>query len=481
MAAVQHQANQLHDERSRISEQIAAALGTQVSETEVEAEFAGEEKLSLEDRWEALSSRLEAQQTRLKQLIERRGTIQQEMKALAADRRLSEARLELCCLQQQLDEAVGRWQVLAVTSLLLASVREIYETERQPETLRAASQYLEQLTDGVYVRIWTPLDQDVLRVDSGQGQTLPVELLSRGTREAVFLALRLALVVSYARRGAVLPLVLDDVLVNFDADRTKAAAKVLRDFAKQGHQLLLFTCHDHIMKVFKRLKVEVRILPDRSELAAVEGEIEIDEPIDNVVDDVVDEEPLSEEDETDESEDDSWEEFDEAEDEYEEVEEDDGDYEYEDDDEYEAAPTEEPTPVAVEVTEVDPEEEEEEELLGLADEEDEYEIDEEDDEEYDLEPAPANGAPVTALLEEDFIDDEEVDDEDYDLEEEYELEADEEDEDDDDDDESVLEIEEFEDDEDEDEVAGTADETDGGPKFTWDSPEMWWDKPSDAA
>ena len=41
---------------------------------------------------------------------------------------------------------------------------------------------------------------------------------------------------------------LDDVLVNFDAERAKAAAAVLRDFAAAGHQLLVFTCHEHILQ-----------------------------------------------------------------------------------------------------------------------------------------------------------------------------------------------------------------------------------------
>ena len=91
-------------------------------------------------------------------------------------------------------------------------------------------------------------------------------MLSRGTREQLFLALRLALVASYARRGVVLPLVLDDVLVNFDVGRAKAAALVLRDFARQGYQVLIFTCHEHISKLFKNIKADVRQLPDRLQM-----------------------------------------------------------------------------------------------------------------------------------------------------------------------------------------------------------------------
>ncbi len=58
-----------------------------------------------------------------------------------------------------------------------------------------------------------------------------------------------------------MPLILDDVLVNFDVDRVRAAAAVMRDFAAMGHQVLLFTCHEHIQKIFKALKTPVNTLP----------------------------------------------------------------------------------------------------------------------------------------------------------------------------------------------------------------------------
>jgi hypothetical protein len=151
--------------------------------------------------------------------------------------------------------------VLGVSSLVLESVREIYERERQPAALREASEYLRLLTGGRYRRVWTPLGQRVLRVDDAQGQALPVEVLSRGTREQLFLALRLAIIRAYAEQGIRLPLVLDDVLVNFDLDRSKAAAAVLRDFARQGHQVFIFTCHEHIAELFKSLRAQVRQLP----------------------------------------------------------------------------------------------------------------------------------------------------------------------------------------------------------------------------
>src|SRR5205085_6047951 len=54
--------------------------------------------------------------------------------------------------------------------------------------------------------------------------------------------------------------------------RTKAAATVLRDFSRGGHQVLLFTCHGHISKLFKPLRADVRMLPDRSAPRPIEEE-----------------------------------------------------------------------------------------------------------------------------------------------------------------------------------------------------------------
>jgi hypothetical protein len=127
---------------------------------------------------------------------------------------------------------------------------------------------MSQLTSGKYTRIWTPLAHDILFVDNAEGQSLPVQVLSRGTREQLFVSLRLALVSAYGRRGIHLPMILDDVFVNYDAGRTRTACSVLREFAKQGHQLLVFTCHEHVWRMFQDIKVDCRRIPNRH------GEIE---------------------------------------------------------------------------------------------------------------------------------------------------------------------------------------------------------------
>ncbi len=198
---------------------------------------------------------------RLKQLHQRQGELQQQILALTTDRRLPEARLRLAALRQRMQKQVTDWHVYQTSSLLLQDVYKKFEQNRQPEALQEASALLKQLTGGRYPRIWTPMDEDRLLVDDLEGRAWQVEELSRGTREQVFLALRLSLIAGYARRGVRLPIVLDDVLVNFDTVRSRRATRVLTEFAEQGHQMLVFTCHEHIRHDFRQLGADVRDLP----------------------------------------------------------------------------------------------------------------------------------------------------------------------------------------------------------------------------
>jgi hypothetical protein len=255
----------LRQERQSLAREIATAVAAHCPEEAIRPQLQGEGASQLPLRREQLHQRLAALEKQLKEQYEHRGQLAAQLKALADDRQLACKQLELATVEKRLQQAIRRWQVLAVTSGILEEIRSTYEQQRQPETLQEASGYLARLTQGRYRRVWTPLGERLLRVDDAEGRSLPVEALSRGTREQLFLSLRLALAACYARRGAPLPLVLDDVLVNFDAQRAKAAAAVLRDFAAAGHQLLVFTCHEHILKLFKALKLPVSRLPDNAE------------------------------------------------------------------------------------------------------------------------------------------------------------------------------------------------------------------------
>jgi len=278
LADDQQQMRKIRKQREEISREIVAAIGRHAPE-ETFAEQLGPEKLAqLDALWETASARLEASQGELKALAGSRGAIRQEQKSLAEDRSLAERQLELSCTEKQLADARRSWREHAVVNRVLERIRTDYEAHRQPETLEEASRYMAKLTGGEYRRVWTPLANDVLLVENAAGESLSVDVLSRGTREQLFLSVRLALVANFARRGVRLPMVLDDVLVNFDVVRAQRAAEVLCEFAAGGHQLLVFTCHEHIWQMFKTLDADCRRLPNRGFQATPEPEV-IEEPV----------------------------------------------------------------------------------------------------------------------------------------------------------------------------------------------------------
>jgi uncharacterized protein YhaN len=252
---------QLRTQRDALHEKNNAILVDQRDELSVTAELFNDNKIPLEERIrnsELERSRMDA---RLKELLSRRGELVKKIRALGQDRQLPSALLDIGIVDAKIDEAVEQARIVGAITTLLRTVYRRYEHDRQPETLKEASNYLRRMTGGKYTRIWTPLDQDTLLVDDPARLSIPVDQLSRGTREQLFLALRLALVAGYARRGIRIPLVLDDVLVNFDVQRTRAAAEVLTEFARAGNQVLVFSCHQHVMEIFAALGVEIRTLP----------------------------------------------------------------------------------------------------------------------------------------------------------------------------------------------------------------------------
>ena len=262
VAADAERAADLRRQQSELTLRIRQQLAGQFTEESIAVVFESEGR-DIRPGWDRRQKELQEIRAKLAHIHERRGACTHEMQAMAADKQLSFTLQELDEVERDLAASIRRWKVLTVIGQVLEVVRKRFETDRQPQTLREASEYLHRLTGGHYRRVWMPLDGRTLVVETDKGESLSLDLLSRGTREAVFIALRLALVTSFARRGTTLPLVLDDVLVNFDSGRVRAAAEVLCDFARSGHQIIMFTCHEHITDIFEEAKADIRQLPHR--------------------------------------------------------------------------------------------------------------------------------------------------------------------------------------------------------------------------
>jgi hypothetical protein len=115
------------------------------------------------------------------------------------------------------------------------------ESSIAAENHARASDYLAQLTSGELTRLVLVENGRKVRVVNRAGQSAPVDSLSPAERDVVYLSLCLALLSATARQGIWLPLVLDEPFDRLDTQATAALAAVLDSFARQGHQVLVFT------------------------------------------------------------------------------------------------------------------------------------------------------------------------------------------------------------------------------------------------
>jgi uncharacterized protein YhaN len=198
------------------------------------ARIQGELEAELE-RGRAIESRRAAV---LEELGAERDTIARiERSADAAD--LRQQRADRVAELQDLAES---WSVTTIALALLRRTRARYEREHRPEVLSVAEALLTSWTDGRYVRILAPMGKPVQELERNDGVLVPLGALSTGTAQQLYLALRFGLVEHFAGQAESLPVVMDDILVNFDPIRAERAARSIEDLATR-HQVLYFTCH----------------------------------------------------------------------------------------------------------------------------------------------------------------------------------------------------------------------------------------------
>ncbi len=243
----------------------ALALDRAIAQTEAELLDAGE-GASIDD----LSARardvdIDQVRARLGELENEIETIGDEVARLASDiggktvglRHLEErvgaaaAADDEQAVLASLRENVERYVRVKLAAELLEAEVERYRQRHQDPILIKANRHFPVLTLGRYAELrvgYDQRDEPVLRCVRADGAEVGVEALSDGTRDQLYLALRLATLERFAESAEPLPLVLDDVLIHFDDQRAAAALEVLGEIAKST-QILFFTHHERLLEL----------------------------------------------------------------------------------------------------------------------------------------------------------------------------------------------------------------------------------------
>lgn len=162
------------------------------------------------------------------------------------------------------EEGAERHARLRLAEFFLRRHLDQYMERNQGPVLRVGSEIFERLTLGRYSKIvpdFNEKDDPILKAVRENGDAVTVEGLSDGTRDQMFLALRLASLEQRLEGGQVFPLIVDDLLLTFDNERATAALRELARLSNQT-QVLFFTHHSHLVELAqKALKPsEIRVL-----------------------------------------------------------------------------------------------------------------------------------------------------------------------------------------------------------------------------
>ena len=223
-------------------------------------ELAATDAARLERERERTKTHLVEQARRHDDLTTRQAQLQLQIANLEQDARAAELRERRVVLQEQLAEQAQEWVTLTLAGALLEQARHRYEEDRQPAVVHRAEDYFAHITNGRYPQLKAPIEEHEIEVMQRDGERKPTDALSRGTQEQLYLALRFGLIEEFADRSARLPVIVDDILVNFDPERATRAAEALRQLSR-SNQVIVFTCHPRIVDLFNEVSPGVATIP----------------------------------------------------------------------------------------------------------------------------------------------------------------------------------------------------------------------------
>lgn len=170
---------------------------------------------------------------------------------------------EIAGIEEAMLETAHARDRLRVLQAIVTRGEETFRRREQPALLRRADALLQTLTRDRYQGLLLQTDDGAdlaVRGDHLPG-ALPIrEPLSTGTREQIWFALRIAALESVEGTGAPLPLILDEVMVNWDAARRAQALDAMVTLSAY-RQIFLLTCHPTLAQEAVQVGAREIVLP----------------------------------------------------------------------------------------------------------------------------------------------------------------------------------------------------------------------------
>jgi len=207
-----------------------------------------------------LPGQLQSYQEQVQQMEQERSGIDQSigelrtlLKQMDGNANAAQAADEAQLALAEMQHLSERYMQIHLAASVLRKSIERYREQHQGPVVKRTSELFQRLTLNSFCALKTDYqgssDQPILmgqRTPESAG--IPTTGMSDGTRDQLYLALRLASLERYIDKRSPIPLILDDILINFDDERSKATLEILGELG-QKTQILFLTHHPRLVEL----------------------------------------------------------------------------------------------------------------------------------------------------------------------------------------------------------------------------------------
>lgn len=206
------------------------------------------------------AAQLSAIEASKKEAMQQLGALSRELELHEQSSVAAQGEQSLKRLRSELVDLSEQWAIHRLAGELLARTIDRFTRDHEPQLLKHTRRFFAELTDERY---------SVVEHDSGkhggfavrdhQGHAWQPDKLSTGTREQLYLAIRLAFITHFNEQHEPLPVILDDCFVNFDDTRARIALRTMIHW-QESVQTILLSCHWRSVEALAELAPETPVI-----------------------------------------------------------------------------------------------------------------------------------------------------------------------------------------------------------------------------
>lgn len=154
----------------------------------------------------------------------------------------------------EMADAAERYVKVYTAGRLLRWSIDRYREEKQGPMLGRAGAIFAKLTQGAFQKLVVDFDAQPMALEGqrADGKLVPISGMSDGTRDQLYLALRLAALELHLDQAPPLPFIADDLFINYDDGRSAAGFEALAALSERT-QVIYLTHHDHLVSPVRQL------------------------------------------------------------------------------------------------------------------------------------------------------------------------------------------------------------------------------------